>query len=483
MTILHGTPRYSLFVWKRELVKSYSFALVFLRDAMRSVTSIKRMVIMKKILIVILVLMLVLAGCNNTSTKEQVNQFTEEPASNENEEKPIEHSELPETIDFIPENLEYNDFIEDYDYFWNTLNDNYPFLGVAERVGIDLEEIQRKYRGKISESTSLKEFSSILDEMMSKFNYVGHMSFISPNSYPGYYKLYSNIADPLNPSHTDYLVNILLNPKSIASYKYISGEELNLDETHDNATYNPPMNTSDNVETKILKDNEIAYVKVLGFGYDDIENDGKILLPFYESINDYPHLIIDIRGNGGGSDRYWNENIALPLITKEYTLQTLLLYNNTPQIMEYIGLDNFEEMSVPLEEIKNDLPNLNQDDRKYLTDAVVIEQYIEPETPSEFNGKIWLLVDGDVYSSSESFTMACKLTGFATIIGTNTGGDGMGIDPMMFSLPNTGLIWRNSIFYSVNPDGSNNEEIGTIPDICIREGEDALKVCMGRIVE
>lgn len=52
---------------------------------------------------------------------------------------------------------------------------------------------------------------------------------------------------------------------------------------------------------------------------------------------------------------------------------------------------------------------------------------------------------------------------------------------MLFALPNTGLLWRNSIFYSINPDGSNSEEVGTTPDILIKKGESALNVCLEEI--
>jgi hypothetical protein len=33
----------------------------------------------------------------------------------------------------------------------------------------------------------------------------------------------------------------------------------------------------------------------------------------------------------------------------------------------------------------------------------------------------------------------------------------------------------------INPDGSNSEEVGTTPDILIKKGESALKVCLEEI--
>ncbi len=93
---------------------------------------------------------------------------------------------------------------------------------------------------------------------------------------------------------------------------------------------------------------------------------------------------------------------------------------------------------------------------------------------SGFDGKVWLLVSNQVYSAAEAFTVFCKDTGFATIVGTETGGDGIGIDPVYFMLPNSGLLIRYSPLFGLNPDGSSNEEYGSTPDIISPEGETAL---------
>lgn len=73
--------------------------------------------------------------------------------------------------------------------------------------------------------------------------------------------------------------------------------------------------------------------------------------------------------------------------------------------------------------------------------------------------------------------MFCKNTGFATLVGTTTNGDGGIADPLLFALPNSGLVVRFSVFYGLNEDGSGNEANGTEPDIVISENEDALEKC------
>lgn len=89
-----------------------------------------------------------------------------------------------------------------------------------------------------------------------------------------------------------------------------------------------------------------------------------------------------------------------------------------------------------------------------------------------------MLVDDAVYSASEAFASFCKATGFATLVGTTTGGDGVGIDPMVVVLPHSGICLRFSSSLGLNPDGSGNEEFGTVPDVVCEPGEDALEKCL-----
>ncbi|MCG4564301.1 S41 family peptidase [Anaerosalibacter bizertensis] len=70
-----------------------------------------------------------------------------------------------------------------------------------------------------------------------------------------------------------------------------------------------------------------------------------------------------------------------------------------------------------------------------------------------------------VYSAAEGFASFAKASGFATLVGERTGGDGIGIDPLFFSLPNSGLVVAFSSLLCLNPDYTINEEVQTTPDI------------------
>lgn len=93
-------------------------------------------------------------------------------------------------------------------------------------------------------------------------------------------------------------------------------------------------------------------------------------------------------------------------------------------------------------------------------------QEVKPNKDSiRFKGKIYLLVDRGVYSSAEAMASFSKESGFATLIGERTGGDGIGFDPMQVLLPNTGYVMRYSYALGVTESGSINELEQTTPHI------------------
>lgn len=79
----------------------------------------------------------------------------------------------------------------------------------------------------------------------------------------------------------------------------------------------------------------------------------------------------------------------------------------------------------------------------------------------------WVIVDNRVYSSADSFAAFCKATGWATLVGQTTGGDGQGVTPVIIALPNTGLLVRFSALAAETPDGTLNAVTGITPDILV----------------
>lgn len=218
-------------------------------------------------------------------------------------------------------------------------------------------------------------------------------------------------------------------------------------------------NNFKNLETAILVDNKVAYLKVrrMEMSEELLDREGREIYEFLKKIKDYPYLVIDIRGNEGGNYLYWQRNIVEPL-TKEKINYSLFLITRT-----YDSYQNSKTLDY-LPKGRNYPPELTKDFGYFLE----MPMTIKPKNPVGFSGKIFLLTDSGVYSAAESFTSFAKATKWATLVGTPTSG-GLGLNPKFFVLPNSGLIIRYPDTMALNSDGSINEEVGTWPDIYVEQ--------------
>ncbi|AAM25495.1 C-terminal processing protease CtpA/Prc [Caldanaerobacter subterraneus subsp. tengcongensis MB4] len=211
----------------------------------------------------------------------------------------------------------------------------------------------------------------------------------------------------------------------------------------------------------MLVKGKVAYLKIpeMKMSQNDIKKDGKEIYSFFKEIKDYPYLIIDIRGNGGGNVMYWIENIVKPLTDKKIAYKAYTVVKNY-DIKYTKTLDK-------LPKGKNYPPEL-KDDFGYFAE---ISYTVTPKNYVGFKGKIYLLTDAGVYSAAEGFASFAKATKWATVVGTPTSG-GLGFNPDLLVLPNSGLIIRYPNNMALNPDGTANEEVGTQPDIYVEESYD-----------
>lgn len=76
------------------------------------------------------------------------------------------------------------------------------------------------------------------------------------------------------------------------------------------------------------------------------------------------------------------------------------------------------------------------------------------------------------------FSLIVLATGFATLVGTQTGGHGIGINPVYIVLSESGLVVQYSPIYGIKYDGTDSEEFGTTPDIISKNGESPLQTCL-----
>jgi carboxyl-terminal processing protease len=214
----------------------------------------------------------------------------------------------------------------------------------------------------------------------------------------------------------------------------------------DRAALKPAPQSSAETEGRWLKEGELAYVKIPGFGEPRFEQKA---LEFVRRFKDAGAIIIDVRGNGGGSTP---QELTKALMGRPYRWWA----EATPQtlaVLKYRG--------------------------EYHTNTMMTwgGETIRPGEPV-FKGRLILLADGGCGSACEDFVMPFKDNGRATVIGERTAGSTG--QPYLHDFGNGMMIVVGSI-RTFFPDGSPFEGVGIAPDIempatvrDLREGTDAV---------
>ena len=367
-------------------------------------------------------------------------------------------------------NLSKEDYIEDFNFAYNTLKEHYPFFEVNKKLyGIDWLANKEKYEAYIAESKNYADFFSRMNYVLAELhNWHTHLMptelgidyYISYKYYPIFWWRH-DIAKMYEKDNVRRRYNI--NNETVK--RYVNANMKRDDEV--NKTYSKNLMTEN-----IIKD-KLAYIRIKSLiGGQYINQDKDIIINYLNEIKDYPFLIIDIRGNGGGDSGYW-QNFLLPkIVDKKYETKNYL----------FIKLGKLYEKIFRQERFDNDVKtfldnsSFSDDVKKILSNFdgyTTWNMSVEPSEDSiHFKGKIYLLVDNGVYSSAEMLASFCKETKLATLVGSRTAGDGIGFDPMQVDLPNTAFVMRFSNVMGVTESGSINELDQTVPDIIVHESEE-----------
>jgi len=244
-----------------------------------------------------------------------------------------------------------------------------------------------------------------------------------------------------------------------------------------------------NVTAISLEPGVVAYVHIESF-MNNVVLDSETLFPFFEEIRDYEHLIIDIRGNTGGWVNSFPANILSMLIDEKISFQHYEFF-----VASELTADFFENPSsmtdgllygiFPIAEFVEDrnMTYFNQQDLELLDYVMVwTVDHFPAEDNIPFNGEIWLLVDDMSMSASEMAAIISIGTGFATVVGEPTGGV-TGVLYTYAALPNTGILFRIDLGYTVDSYGRSVEEFGVIPQVLSFPGMDALNTVFAIILE
>lgn len=343
--------------------------------------------------------------------------------------------------------------IEDFNYMYNAIKNGYPYLEVNKRCH-NLDWLAKKdiYMKRIENTKNDEEFTEELSLILGELGNRHTELINNRNRYKLFKKAYSK----------NNWYEFLDDEKVVKRYKYIQNK------------IKIPKNILLKKEL-ILKDvvnGEVGYIYLpsMASKNSSIKKELGIISDYIDTLNNYKALIIDIRGNKGGSDSYW-KGIVSKLIDKDIEINGYRIYRNDYKVVK----DYTKKRERKLSSIKN-LPkkvvkNAPKEILRSFSDFEHVHYIIKSDKNTNFKGNIYLLTDEAVYSSSETFAMFCKDYKFATIIGQTTGGDGGGLDPILIKLRNSGLIFRMASGMYLNKDGICNEEYKTTPDLKIKKYE------------
>ena len=382
----------------------------------------------------------------------------------------------------------------DYDTMWQLLEEDYPYFEAIKReLGIDWKQVKAEYRQILEGHAShghIRQpfFIQTIDSCLREFRSVGHLFLVSAQSRAALLDNFENAKDAPEAN----LYKILNNPKSELFYEYIRRFAL----LSSSGSHSGPKKS----ELVIIEDltaitgqlftgyaeGRVPYLKIASFSqWDDVAQ--AKLEDFFSSISQEEHLIIDVRGNGGGDEDDWRSGIVPFLAQQEYEFNWFWgAKSGALNLMVEPELDKNQwkrwARSITRytdDSWQKDFPYISPD---MLTD---IDTFLKAsvttgcaDVPDKFHGKIWVLVDTYSYSATDGFAYFCKETEFATLVGTKTGGNGTGATPNFMALPYSGLIVEYEPYLKFNSDGTCNGTSGTVPDIVVEEGGDTLETCL-----
>ncbi len=368
--------------------------------------------------------------------------------------------EAREAFSGVKSDFSLQELLADYDAFWGALRENDPFLPVMEEAGLRLAALQREGRETVEKRcASAGDLLNVLRDQTARMGNLAHLGMLGP----AMFQEYAALTETGVFSAGSVEARWVRDPQTIHTYALMEPA--------------PAASSAALPEAEIAYDGEekILYFHFRSFGHALVERDRELVA---DAVNTYPearHIIFDITGNGGGSDHYWVENIVAPF-GGSYSYSRTLYFNLSPLNRQYGLEEEAEALEGPA---ARGAPSFVE--KLGLTHRIRdVMQLPGPgeETRCPASARRWLLIDGTVFSAADSFAAFCKKSGWATVVGTPTRGDGGGIRPFVIRLPHTGLLARFSTVAAANDDGSLNAVTGTRPDFYPKPRERALDACL-----
>ncbi|MCL1987954.1 MAG: S41 family peptidase [Firmicutes bacterium] len=396
-----------------------------------------------------------------------------------------ERNNFQELLETANENWEFSDnaflsiedILYDIDFLVQTLEENFPFMGVAERQTGIANPLESLRINLIFQANSMNLDSAQFENLI---------------RYYFYDIFFSSLA------HLDVNPGYFVEPTSTFMESFEFSQQAN----------SLPM---------IIEEEKIALIPVNSAFFNNFEvplRDMQELQNFIAQIQGYEHVILDFTHIGGGFINTAVETFILPNLSEPLHITEFAFITNgefprnihaealrTTQRNQIIGGSSFFMLRdtvgslVPVAEFaaQHNLTNINQADLDTFSYGFIIETLLQPSNLSSterinFSSRlpfladnIWLLISPNNGSAGAIFAQIAKSAGF-TLVGEQTShwnSNGRAF----FQLPKTGHTISMDTFYITDSTGRNIEEFPTEPHYFNRPGMDALETVLAIIAE
>ncbi len=281
-----------------------------------------------------------------------------------------------------------NTYMDNFEVFWSEFDRNYSFFEIKK---VDWDSVYALYKPEVEAAES--------DEW--------------------FFYLLSAIANSLKDGHVN-----LIGPYGRSSYDFTAGAPDNGPYNVKNYVHNVKR-VGNTIEYADITGHNIGYVLIKSFGNG--QEDYLAIEDILEGFKDKDGLIIDVRGNGGGTTT--NSQLVASRFADKERLYLKVKYKDGP------GHGDFTEW---------------------------YDRHVKPEGRVRYLKPVVVLTNRQTYSSAEDFVLAMRLFPHVKVVGDTTGG-GSG-NPIFRELPN-GWIFRLSSWVAAGPDAVPFEGVGLYPTV------------------
>ena len=350
--------------------------------------------------------------------------------------------------------------IQDFEFLYKTVVENYPFLEVNKRItGVDWVANKELYLERIQKA----HFETVLGAIIGDLN--NDHTVLLDEYWTGFFR--NGYGESKEKRYwSGMYFDVLNHPKVIQRYNLEAYKEQEMAKVNENH-----QQSSSNAGVKDIIEGKVASIHIpsLMISATQFQEDQDLIKEYLNKIKEYQAIVIDIRGNGGGSTNYWMYFLLPQIISTDYEVVHYSFLKDGDITKAYFKAKDLKSLKVKnLDKLA--LPNLPSEVREEFSYYTPIHLKVSPAKDSiNFKGEIYLLVDESVYSSAEMLATFTKESELATLIGSKTAGDGIGSDPAFFMLPNSGYVIRMSKELGTISDGTCNEEHKTTPDYIVED--------------